>query len=104
MILVMNGETAEMLAFSRAEGKGSKAQVDGLIFLMMFSTSSCVALEKEQTGWPLSNGGLAVARGRTALAESCERMFLTFCLKKVMCMLHLSSVVSEGESEGGLRR
>jgi len=32
MIFVINGEMEEMLAFSRAERKGSRAQVDGLIF------------------------------------------------------------------------
>lgn len=65
MILVMNAETAEMLAFSRAEGKGSRAQVDGLIFFMTSSTSSCVPSEKSRgagqsqtVGRPL---GVAVA-------------------------------------------
>ena len=51
MIFVMSGGTAEKLVFSRAEGKGSSAQVDGFNFLMTSSTSSCVTLEKELRGW-----------------------------------------------------
>ena len=48
MILVMSGQTAEMLAFSRTEGKGTSAQVDSFTFLMTSSTSSCVTPEKVQ--------------------------------------------------------
>ena len=104
MILVMSGETAEMLVSSRAERKGSSAQVDGFNFLMTASTSSCVTLEKELRGWTVSDSGSTVWWGETAVVERCERMLLTFCLKKVMCMLHLSSVASEWQGEGGLRR
>ena len=104
VILVMSGETAEMLAFSRAVGKGSSAQVDGFIFLMTSSTSSFVMLEKEQRVWTESIGGSAVGRGRAVVVERCERMLFTFCLKKLMCMLHLSVVTSDWDGKRGLRR
>ena len=42
LILVMNGEMAEVFAVSRADGKGSRAQVVGFMFLIISSTSSCV--------------------------------------------------------------
>ena len=63
MILVMKGEMAEMLAFSRAEGKGSRAQGDGLIFPITSSTSPCVMLKKEQRGWTFSDCGSTVGGG-----------------------------------------
>ena len=63
MILVMKGEMAEMLAFSSAEGKGSRAQVDGFIFLITSSTSPCVMLKKEQRGWTFSDCGSTVGGG-----------------------------------------
>lgn len=57
MILVMRGETAEMFAFSSIEGKDSRAQVVGFIFLRTSSTSLCVVSVKEQRGWTFSNDG-----------------------------------------------
>lgn len=50
IILAMSGEMAKVLAFSRAEEKGSRELVDGFIFLMMSSTSSFVAVKTEQMG------------------------------------------------------
>ena len=80
MIFVINGEMTEVFVFSRADGKGSRAQVVGFVFLIICSTSSCVTSEKEQRGWTISDGGSMVVRGRTAVAERCERILSTFCL------------------------
>lgn len=50
IVLEIIGEIAEVLVFSRAEGKGSRRLVEGFIYLMMSSTSSCGAAEKKQRG------------------------------------------------------
>ena len=63
-----------------------------------------MTLEKEQRGWTVSDGWSAVVRGRTAVAETCERILSIYQIIKEMCILHLSLVASEWTSEGGLRR
>ena len=50
MTVVIRGQRAELCAFTRAVGKGSRAQVEGFIPLMMFCTSSGVISGKEQRG------------------------------------------------------
>ncbi len=42
---------AQRLDFTKAVGNGSRAQVDGFIFLIMLSTPHCEASEKQQRGW-----------------------------------------------------
>jgi len=50
MMLVIRGLIAEEWFFIRAEGNGSRAQVEGFIFLKMSSTSCCVMSVKQQRG------------------------------------------------------
>ena len=50
MILVIIGLIAEEWVFIRAEGKGSRTQVEGFIFLKMPSTSCRVMSAKQQRG------------------------------------------------------
>ena len=59
MTVVIRGQRAELCAFTRAVGKGSRAQVEGFIPLMMFCTSSGVISGKEQRGDVISVWGLA---------------------------------------------
>lgn len=48
--VVMRGLMAQMCCLIRAVGRGSRAQVEGFIFLMVSSTSRCVMGEKQQGG------------------------------------------------------
>ena len=50
MTFVMRGLMAQMLDFMRAVGKGSRAQVEGFILMMIPSTSHCVVAEKQLRG------------------------------------------------------
>ena len=95
MTFVMRGLMAWRLGFTRAVGKGSRAQVDGFIFLMMSSTSCCEMTKKQLRGWEIPGCGSAVGTGSVEKLDSRERMVSTFFLKKVMKLLHLSSVTSE---------
>lgn len=105
MILMIRGLMAQMLDFTRAVGKGSNAQVDGFIFLMMSSTSRCVISEKQQRGWEVPDGGLTAGAGKAGEElERRERMVSTLVLKKAIQLLHCSSVVPVYERVCGLRR
>ena len=54
----------EMFVFTRAVGKGSRAQVKGFILLMMSSTSCCETSGKQWTAWENPECGLTVRIGR----------------------------------------
>lgn len=53
MTSVIKELTAQRLNYNKAVGKGSRASVDGFIFLIMFSTSCCEMSEKQQRGWEI---------------------------------------------------
>ena len=50
MILVMRGLNVQVYSFNRVVGKGSRAQVEDFILLMIPSTSRCVVVVKQQRG------------------------------------------------------
>ena len=93
MTLVIKGLMAQMLSFIRAVGTGSRAQVEGFILLMIPSTSRCVVMDKQLRGWEIASGG-AGGTGGVVVLESWERMASTLFVKKVMKLLHCSSVKS----------
>lgn len=101
MTLVIRGLMAKRLAFTRTVGRGSRAQVDGFIDLIMFSTSCCVVSEKQQKGWAAPDCGWAV---ESVELEKRDLMESTFFLKKVTKLSHRSSEASERGSACGLRR
>lgn len=82
MTLVIRGLIAQRLDFTKDVGKGSMAQVDGFIFLIMFSTSCCEMSEKQQRGWEIPGCGLTVGTGITGELDRRERMLSSFFLKK----------------------
>ena len=84
----------QMFDFTRAVGRGSRAQVDGFILQTMSSTSCSETSGKEQRGWKIPGCGSAVGTDRVWELERSERMVSTFVLKKVMKLLHCSSVTS----------
>lgn len=63
MVLVIRGLMAQMFDLTRVVGKGSRAQVEDFILLMVSSTSRCVMLEKQQRGWETAGCGMAVGAG-----------------------------------------
>ena len=68
--------------FTREVGRGSRAQVEGFIFLMMFCTSS-----DETTGKQFRGCEMAYVYGGTVWVgglERAERIFSIFDLKKSM--------------------
>lgn len=102
--VVIRGLMAEMLAFTRAVGKGSRAQVEGFILLMMSSTSRCETSGKQLRGWEISKCEQAVRAGRVKEPERTERIESILVLKKAMKLSQCSSVVSVSEGVCGLRR
>ncbi len=95
MTLVIKGLITQTFDFTKDVGKGSRAQVDGFIFLIMFSTSCCEIYEKRHRGWEIPGCGSTVGTDRTGELERTERKLSTFFLKKVIKLLHLSSVTPE---------
>lgn len=93
-----------MFDFTKAVGKGSRAQVEGFIMRMMSSTSCLEISEKQQRGWKVPGWGLAVGADGAGELERRERMVLTFVLKKVRKLLHCFSVVLVWWRVCGLRR
>lgn len=59
-LLVIRGFMTQRLDFTKAVGKGSRAQVDDFNFLMMSSTSRCEISEKQQKGWKVPGCGSTV--------------------------------------------
>lgn len=72
------------------QGCGKRVQGKGFILLMMSSTSRCEMSEKQQNGWKVPGCGSTFGTGKAEELE--ERRESTFCLKKVIQLLHLSSV------------
>lgn len=103
MILVIRGLMAQMFDLTRAVGTGSRAQVEDFIVLMVTSTSRCVMLEKQQIGWEIPGCGMAVGAGGVEGLVRWDRMVSTLVLKKVMKLLHCSSVISVCVGVCGLR-
>ena len=93
MILVMRGLNVKMWSLISVVGKGSRAQVEGFILVMIPSTSLCVVVEKQQRGQEITGRRGGETGGVTEL-ESWERMVSTLVLKKVRKLLHFSSVNS----------
>ena len=57
MAFVIRGLMEQMFSFIWDVGKGSRAQVEGFIFLMISSTSCCVVVEKQQRGREIDGRG-----------------------------------------------
>lgn len=75
----MIGDSDEF--FTREVGRGSKAQEEGFIFLVMFCTSSEETLGKPFRGWEMRYvGGTVWVEG----PERAERMRAIFDVKKSM--------------------
>jgi len=92
MTLEIMGFMTQSLDFNNAVRKWSRAQVDCFIFLMRSSTSRCEMSEKQQNGWKFPGSGSTVGIGKAEELERREQMASTFCLKKVIQLLQLSSV------------
>ena len=93
--VVIRGLMIEIFVFTRAVGKGSRTQIEGVILLMMSSTSCCETSGKQWRGWEFADCGSTVRIGkverqpdRTAWMKSILE------LKKAMKLLQCSSVVS----------
>ncbi len=64
MTLVIKGLITQIFYFTKDVGKGSRAQVDGFTFLIMFSTPCCEMSEKRHRGWEIPGCGLTVGTDR----------------------------------------
>ncbi len=82
MTLWIKGLITQIFDFTKDVGKGSRAQVDGFIFLTMFSTSCCEMSEKRHRGCEIPGCGSTVGTDRTGELEKTERKLSTFFLKK----------------------
>ena len=93
-----------MFGFTRAVGKGSRAQVEGFILPMMSSVYCCETSGKQGRSWEIPDCGSRVRIGRVERQPDRKLMVSTLELKKAMKLLHCSSVVSMCWAVCGLRR
>ena len=83
----------EMFVFTRAVGKGLRAQVEGFILLMMSSTSCCETSGKQWRGWEIPDCGSTFRIGRAERQpDRTAQMVSILELKKAMNLLQCSSV------------
>ena len=99
----LKGEV-DRLGKSESLRMGSRAQVQGFIFLAISSIWFCLIPAKWSRDSKLLDSGSMLGGGRKEELDIRERMLLTLALKKSMKLLHLSSVASAGEDDCGFRR
>ncbi len=82
MTLVIKGLITQTFDFTEDVGKGSRAQVNGFIFLIMFSTSCCGMSENGIEVEKIPGCGSTVGTNRTGELERTERKSSTFFPEK----------------------
>ena len=92
-----------MYDLSRAVGMGSRAQVQGFIFLRISSMWLCLTPIKWSRDGELPDSGSMIVGGREKELDIREWMLLTLALKKSMKLLHCSTVASVAD-DCGFRR